>query len=136
MFARTPSPEPKARSWLVLIGAASWVTQRSTDVDYQAWAMRLSPLNRRTVLKHTAAGGALALTGSLFASKDARGMTPWTPDPTFYPSPEMAMEAPREKLAYVATSNPTGDGRPDGITALDVDPKSATYGKTVGRLDL
>ena len=26
----------------------------------------------------------------------------WQPDPTFYPSPRMAMEAPAEKLAYVA----------------------------------
>ena len=37
--------------------------------------------------------------------------TTWTPDPTFYPSAEMAMAAPSEKLAYVATINPTGDGR-------------------------
>ena len=28
--------------------------------------------------------------------------TTWTPDPTFYPSPKMAMTAPREELAYVA----------------------------------
>ena len=31
----------------------------------------------------------------------------WQPDPTFYPSPKMAMEAPAEKLAYVAMLNPT-----------------------------
>ena len=30
----------------------------------------------------------------------------WQPDPTFYPSPKMAMEAPAEKLAYVAMLNP------------------------------
>ena len=26
-------------------------------------------------------------------------MATWTPDPTFYPSPKMAMDAPREALA-------------------------------------
>ncbi len=34
----------------------------------------------------------------------------WQPDPTFYPSPKMAMEAPAEKLAYVAMLNPTAKG--------------------------
>ncbi|HEY7034955.1 MAG TPA: selenium-binding protein SBP56-related protein, partial [Thermomicrobiales bacterium] len=62
-------------------------------------------------------------------------MTTWTPDPTFYPSPEMAMAAPREDLADVATSNPTADGRPDAIAVLDLDPNSPTYGTAVGRVD-
>ena len=35
-------------------------------------------------------------------------MATWSPDPTFYPSPKMAMEAPREELAYVAILNPEG----------------------------
>ena len=29
-------------------------------------------------------------------------MSLWRPDPTFYPSPKLAMQAPPEKLAYVA----------------------------------
>ncbi len=29
-------------------------------------------------------------------------MANWRPDPTFHPSPRMAMEAPAEKLGYVA----------------------------------
>ena len=33
-------------------------------------------------------------------------MALWKPDPTFYPSPKMAMQAPAERLAYVATINP------------------------------
>ena len=33
-------------------------------------------------------------------------MTTWTPDPTFYPSPRMAMKAPAETLAYVAAFDP------------------------------
>jgi hypothetical protein len=32
-------------------------------------------------------------------------MATWTPDPTFYPSPRMAMQAPAEKLGYVAILN-------------------------------
>ena len=33
-------------------------------------------------------------------------MVTWRPDPSFYPSPKMAMQAPPEKLAYVALLNP------------------------------
>ena len=46
------------------------------------------------------------------------------PDPTFYPSPSMAMQSPPEKLAYVALINPTGTGAPDAIGVVDVDPGS------------
>jgi selenium-binding protein 1 len=30
----------------------------------------------------------------------------WKANPTFYPSPKLAEQAPHEKLAYVATFNP------------------------------
>jgi selenium-binding protein 1 len=63
-------------------------------------------------------------------------MTTWTPDPTFYPSPKMAMEAPREELAYVVVPNPGENGRPDALAVIDADPQSPTYGQFVGRLDL
>jgi selenium-binding protein 1 len=46
----------------------------------------------------------------------------WKPDPTFYPSPRLAMQGPPEQLAYVAVFNPDGDGRPDAMTVVDVDP--------------
>jgi selenium-binding protein 1 len=36
----------------------------------------------------------------------------------------MAMEAPPEKLAYVALLNPAGNGGADGIATMDVDPES------------
>jgi methanethiol oxidase len=42
-------------------------------------------------------------------------MTSFTPDPTFYPSPKMAMEAPREALAYVAVIDPARQ-RPDALS--------------------
>ncbi len=58
----------------------------------------------------------------------------WKPDPTFYPSPKMAMKAPREKLAYVAGLNPDGDQRPDALLVVDVDPSSSTYGQRVGQV--
>jgi methanethiol oxidase len=59
----------------------------------------------------------------------------WKPDPTFYPSPTHAMEAPAETLAYVALLNPAGD-RPDAIGVVDVDPASASYGQLVGQADM
>ena len=55
-------------------------------------------------------------------------MTTWTPDPTFYPSPRMAMKAPAETLAYVAAFDPDRKV-PDGIAVVDVDPASASYSK-------
>src|SRR6266536_2052394 len=63
-------------------------------------------------------------------------MVQWRPDPTFYPSPRMAMEGPVETLAYVATFNPSKDGRPDAMTVVDVAPQSGTYGQLVGRTEM
>ncbi|HEY3080866.1 MAG TPA: selenium-binding family protein [Chloroflexota bacterium] len=57
------------------------------------------------------------------------------PDPTFYPSARMAMQAPPERLAYVATLN-VGNGKPDGIAVVDVDPDSSDHGRIVNTLDL
>src|SRR5579875_1769669 len=57
------------------------------------------------------------------------------PDPTFYPSARLAMQAPPETLAYVATLNANGNGRPDAL-AVDVDPKSPTYSTLVGRVEM
>jgi selenium-binding protein 1 len=58
------------------------------------------------------------------------------PDPTFYPSPRLAMQAPPEKLAYVAAFNPNKDGRPDAITVVDVASDSPTYGQRVGQVEM
>jgi methanethiol oxidase len=63
-------------------------------------------------------------------------MAQWKPDPTFYPSPLLAMQAPPEKLAYVVAFNPNSDGRPDALTVVDVAPGSPTYGQVVGRVDM
>ena len=56
------------------------------------------------------------------------------PDPTFYPSPKMAMQAAPEKLAYVALINPDQEGRPDEIAVIDVDPSSSSYARMVGNV--
>ncbi|MBW3575325.1 MAG: selenium-binding family protein [Actinobacteria bacterium] len=61
-------------------------------------------------------------------------MPSWRPDPSFYPSPRMAMEAEPEQLAYVATLNTSGE--PDALCVLDTDPVSSTYAQVVGRLDM
>jgi len=62
----------------------------------------------------------------------------WKPDPTFYPSPRSAMEAPREELAYVAVLNTAENGgaKPDAISVIDVKEGSGTYGQAVGRVDM
>src|SRR3989454_2001345 len=63
-------------------------------------------------------------------------MAQWKPDPSFYPSPRLAMQAPPEKLAYVAVFNPNKDGRPDAMTVVDVAPDSPAYGRIVGNVDM
>jgi len=62
-------------------------------------------------------------------------MASWRPDPTFYPSPKMAMQAPRERLGYVALLDP-GRERPDALGVLDLDPDSGTYAQIVGRVEM
>jgi methanethiol oxidase len=44
----------------------------------------------------------------------------WKTDPTFYPSPKLAMQAPAEKLAYVAALNANGGSQPDALVVVDV----------------
>ncbi len=54
-------------------------------------------------------------------------------DPTFYPSPRLAMQAPPETLAYVAVLNPGGK---DSLGVVDVDPSSKSYGNVVQTLPM
>ena len=49
------------------------------------------------------------------------------PDPTFYPSAKLAMQAPAEGLAYVAAVQ--RNGQPDALRVVDLDPHSPTYGQ-------
>ncbi|MFW6084658.1 MAG: selenium-binding protein SBP56-related protein [Gemmatimonadota bacterium] len=58
----------------------------------------------------------------------------WKPDPTFYASPSLAAEAPRERLAYVALLNVNGGS--DAIGVVDLDEESPTRGELVGRFDM
>ena len=48
----------------------------------------------------------------------------------------MAMEAPAEKLAYVAMLNPNPTSGADAMGVIDVDPGSKSYGRMVGRTDM
>src|SRR5688500_11413500 len=63
-------------------------------------------------------------------------MALWKPDPTCYPSPRLAMQAPPEGLAHVAAFNPNKDGRPDRITVVDLAPDSSSYGQPVGQVEM
>ena len=58
----------------------------------------------------------------------------WKPDPTFYPSPKMAIEAPIEDVAYVAA--PRDDDKPDAMCVVDLNSASDTYGEIVNKLEL
>lgn len=57
------------------------------------------------------------------------------PDPTFYPSPRLAMEAAPEQIAYTVLLSPDRS-RPDALAVIDVDPQSAAYGSVIHRLDM
>jgi methanethiol oxidase len=61
-------------------------------------------------------------------------MAKWKPDPSFYPSPQLAMQAPPEELAYVTLLSTDG-GRPDAIGVVDVKSGSQTFGQLIGRTD-
>ena len=52
------------------------------------------------------------------------------PDPTFYPSPKLAMEGPPEEFAYTALLS--GDSsKPDALAVIDVKRGSPTYSQVV-----
>src|SRR6266487_4063000 len=57
------------------------------------------------------------------------------PDPTFYPSPGMAMKAAPEHIAYVSLLNVGKNGKRDAIGVIDVDQHSPTFGQVVGQVD-
>ncbi|PLP98300.1 selenium-binding protein SBP56-related protein [Cupriavidus pauculus] len=52
------------------------------------------------------------------------------PDPTFYASPRLAMEAPAETHAYTLLLSPDGS-QPDALAVIDVNPDSSRYGTVV-----
>ena len=63
-------------------------------------------------------------------------MAQWKPDPTFYPSPRLAMQGQPETLAYVVALNTNKNGRPDVMAVVDVNSRSPTYGEIVGKTDM
>jgi selenium-binding protein 1 len=48
----------------------------------------------------------------------------------------MAIQAPPEKLGYLALLNPKHKGRPDALAVVDVDPASSTYSQIVGQVEM
>src|SRR5688500_923219 len=75
---------------------------------------------------------------SVVRKGEVHPMARLTPDPTSYPSPGMAMAAPPEKPAYVATNGRPNNGhpRPDALVTLNADPTSSAFGEIVGRVSM
>jgi selenium-binding protein 1 len=62
-------------------------------------------------------------------------MATWTPNSTLYLSARMAMQAPAEKLAYMAILNVEGT-QPDALGVVDLDPQSSKYGELINRIPM
>ena len=62
-------------------------------------------------------------------------MDRWKPDPTFYPSARMAIQAPVETLGYVAMLN-VGGKKADALGVVDLSPESSTYAQLIGRVEM
>jgi selenium-binding protein 1 len=58
------------------------------------------------------------------------------PDPTFYPSPKMAMKAPQEKFGYVVGLNYGRNEKPDALLVVDLDEKSKTFGQVLNQVSM
>jgi selenium-binding protein 1 len=58
------------------------------------------------------------------------------PDPTFYPSPKMAMEAPQEKYGYVLGLNYGRNEKPDSLLVVDLDENSQQFGQILSQTDM
>lgn len=63
-------------------------------------------------------------------------MKTFLPDKTFYPSARSAMEAEREKSAFVAILQDYNSNKPNAMAKIDLDPNSPSYGLIIDRLDL
>jgi selenium-binding protein 1 len=55
------------------------------------------------------------------------------PDPTFYPSPRIAMEAPQENFCFTLMLSPDYS-KPDALAVVDLQQGSKTYGKVVHKV--
>jgi selenium-binding protein 1 len=55
------------------------------------------------------------------------------PDPSFYPTPRLAMQAPAENFAYTLMLSPDGS-QPDALAVVDVAPGSPSHGRVVHKV--
>jgi selenium-binding protein 1 len=55
------------------------------------------------------------------------------PDPSFYATPRLAMQAPAENFAYTLMLSPDGS-QPDALAVVDVAPGSASHGRVVHKV--
>lgn len=98
-------------------------------------------MKRREFLKTTAASSALVTLGVSNLSLSAQSGTDEKQDVACcdrtHATVQDAMKAPAETIAYVpAIYAGTGIQKPDYLATIDVDPKSADYGKVISRLEM
>ena len=95
---------------------------------------RISPVrsyDRRSFLQ-----AGLAISGTALLGRTSNGVESQSSTPGFA-SPQQAMQAPREKVLFVAcTYANTGIDQPDYLAVVDVDPSSRHYGQVVHRLSM
>ncbi len=102
-------------------------------------------MKRRQFLKTTAATATVAsaslIPGSFSLGDDKHAHGSHDDDSVCegrtYATPEAAMKAPPEKVAYLpAIYAGTGIEKPDYLATVDVDPKSKTYSTVISRLEM
>ena len=59
-----------------------------------------------------------------------------TPDQSFYPSPSLAMAAPRPRSSPTWPCSIQTPRNPDAIAVVDLDPDASSYGQIVGQVDM
>ena len=102
---------------------------RHTHLQAQSPRVSAPWPDRRSFLQAGVAFSGAALFGT---SGSATVLQPSTPG---FASPQQALQAPREKILFVAcTYANTGVDQPDYLAVVDVDPSSPQYGQVVHRL--
>src|SRR5262245_51038660 len=112
---------------------ASWRDAQAAQVSAAEPCRRRAQAQTGALTRHLGLGREMRYV--LGIREESVPMATWKPDPSFYPSPRMAMKAEPETLAYVAAFDPNRE-KPDAIAVVDVDPKSKSYSEIIGTVEM